>query len=318
MGGLKSKDHPTTPPPSPLQRKPWRELEWDTRDEMKDNLRNFKISTPDVKHLRILVYGPVGAGKSSFINSIDSIFQERLTSGAIAEACAGSSFTKIYNTHKIKDGGYESYLPFDFSDVMGLERGDQEGVQTKDLEKILEGHIKEGYMFNPLNSHPPEKDNDYKAPGLSDRIHCLVSVIPADSVLWCADGDKISDHAMRENDEAFIKKIKDVRAHASLMGIPQIVVLSKVDEACSKVQNDIKMIYRSKTIREKVKHCSHNVGVPEYCIFPVKNYHEENRLNKDMDVLLLTALKEILNFANDYVAKEKMRVMKREEDRNFH
>ncbi|XP_062391331.1 uncharacterized protein LOC134079129 [Sardina pilchardus] len=296
MGRSQSKEHPPpSPPSSPLLQKPWRELEWNKRDELIDHLRRFQISNPDVKHLRILVYGPVGAGKSSFINSIDSIFQGRMTSGAIAEACAGHSFTRIYKTHKIKDGEYGSHLPFVISDVMGLERGDSEGVQTKDLTKILKGHTKEGYVFYPP-PRLPEKDKDYnKAPGLSDRIHCLVSVIPADTLLWCADSSKISDHAMREKDEAFIQKMKDVRAYASMIGIPQIAILSKVDEACPEVQNDIKMIYRSKIIREKV----------------LKNYHEENRLNDDMDVLLLSALKEILNFANDHVAE-----MKREERHN--
>lgn len=41
------------------------------------------------------------------------------------------------------------------------------------------------------------------------------------------------------------------------------------------------------------------------CIFPVKNYHKEIDLNDEMDVLLLSALKHILNFANDYVAERK-------------
>lgn len=40
------------------------------------------------------------------------------------------------------------------------------------------------------------------------------------------------------------------------------------------------------------------------CIFPVKNYHEEIQLNNDVDVLLLSALSTILNFANDYVAEQ--------------
>ncbi|XP_076153674.1 interferon-induced protein 44-like [Alosa pseudoharengus] len=300
MGESQSKP---CPPPlsSTLLTEPWRKLDWKKRDEMIDHLRRFQISTPDVEHLRILIHGPVGAGKSSFINSIDSIFQDHMTSGAIAEACAGHSFTKIYKTHKIKDGGHGSHLPFVFCDVMGLERGDSEGVQIDDLIKILEGHIKEGYRFNPVHSCSQEEDKYNKDPSLSDKIHCLVSVIPADSLLWCADSRNISDHAMRENDKAFIKKIKDVRERASKMGIPQVVILSKVDEACPVVNKDIQKIYRSKTIREKMKHCSYNTGVPLNCIFPVKCYHEEIDLNKDMDVLLLSALKHILNQTYDHV-----------------
>ncbi|XP_076153666.1 interferon-induced protein 44-like [Alosa pseudoharengus] len=302
MGGSKSKELP--PAPSPLlQENHCKTLDWGTKDEMKEHLRRFQISIPDVKNLRILVYGPIGAGKSSFINSIDSIFQGRLTTGALADTLAGHSFTKMYKTHKIKDGQYGVYLNFVISDVMGLERGDSEGVQTDDIKNILAGRIKEGYVFNPAN---PCLEKEYnKDPSLSDKIHCLVSVIPADTLLWCADSSKISDHAMRETDKAFIKKIKDVRAHASMMGIPQVVILSKVDEACPEVNEDIKMIYNSRKIYERIKHCSFNLGVPEYCIFPVKNYHDENCLNNDMDVLLLSALTNILNFANDHVAEMK-------------
>ena len=37
------------------------------------------------------------------------------------------------------------------------------------------------------------------------------------------------------------------------------------------------------------------------CIFPVKNYHEENKLDGKMDSLILDALKNVVNFAEDYV-----------------
>lgn len=111
-----------------------------------------------------------------------------------------------------------------------------------------------------------------------------------------------------------------------------------MDEACEEVHNDIKMVYRSKFIRAKVSQgdtfcmpdviydllaksnhlysllcihtslqmleCCNRLGVPMNCIFPVKNYHEEIQLNNDMDVLILSALTTILNFANDYVAEQ--------------
>ena len=40
------------------------------------------------------------------------------------------------------------------------------------------------------------------------------------------------------------------------------------------------------------------------CIFPVKNYHEENSVNEKVDGLILDALHTIVDFANDYVIKQ--------------
>ena len=44
-----------------------------------------------------------------------------------------------------------------------------------------------------------------------------------------------------------------------------------------------------------------DVGIPMNCIFPVKNYKSEISLNNDTDILLLCALKNIINFGEDYV-----------------
>ncbi|XP_062391218.1 interferon-induced protein 44-like [Sardina pilchardus] len=254
---------------------------------MADLLRKFPISTPDVDKLRILVHGPVGAGKSSFINSIDSVFQGRMASMAIADAATDRSFTKTFQTHYIKNQKYGTSLPFALCDIMGLEAVNSEGVKTEDLIKVLQGHIENGFMFNPT-SPASEKDPGYKSsPTLKDRIHCLVSVIPANSISMMDDG--------------VIEKMKHVRAKAGLQGIPQVVVLTKVDETCPTVKKDIKLVYRSKKIREKMEVCSNRLGVPMNCIFPVKCYHEEIDLNDEVDVLLLSALTFILNFANDHV-----------------
>lgn len=62
-----------------------------------ENLDYVKSYQPRKKgvHLRILLHGPVGAGKSSFINSVDSILQGRITGRALTDhGTTGSSFTK--------------------------------------------------------------------------------------------------------------------------------------------------------------------------------------------------------------------------------
>ncbi|XP_063067221.1 interferon-induced protein 44-like [Engraulis encrasicolus] len=259
------------------------------RDQSKDQLRKIKPSCPTVRQLRILVHGPVGAGKSSFTNSIDSIFQGRMMAGAAVESAnADGSFTKRFQILNINDGQHESFLPFAFCDTMGLENEPEKGVVAEDLVKVLKGHIRDGYMFNPTKSCS-DKDQGYNSyPTLADRIHCMICVIPSTTI------------SMMEDD--IIKKMRSVRAKAADMRVPQVVVLTKIDMACQNVAKDLQLVYKSKTIRKRMEECSNRLGVPLNCIFPIKNYHEEIALKNDVDVLLLSAMNFILNFANDHLA----------------
>lgn len=51
----------------------------------------------------------------------------------------------------------------------------------------------------------------------------------------------------------------------------------------------------------KMEKCSIKLGVPVNCIFPVRNYHEEIELDEDMDVLLFRALKQMVDFGDDFL-----------------
>ncbi|KAL2100410.1 hypothetical protein ACEWY4_004804 [Coilia grayii] len=268
----------------------WRNVNWDitARNRMERELREFRLLIPDLKHLCILLHGPVGGGKSSFINSIDSVFQGQVSARALVATGAGASFTKKYKTHTFRNGN-SGYLPFVVNDIMGLEEASSAGTHPNDIISALKGHVKSNHKFNPV-SPLSVGDPDYNPnPTLSDRVHCLVSVVSMDAF------------TLMKADNKTIAKMQAVREAASDMDIPQAVVMTMVDKDTLVAEKGLRKIYSSKKIKQKMEMCSTKLGVPMNCIFPVKNYHEETELHLEMDCLILTALRQIVHFAHEYV-----------------
>ncbi|XP_026060432.1 interferon-induced protein 44-like [Carassius auratus] len=264
---------------------PWRNFSWGQKEALQQKLKNFSTSHEDVKDIKILVAGQIGAGKSSFINSVDSAFQGRITSRALVNAADGysHSFTRMLKGLSIRCG--KKTLPFIFKDIMGLEPEILAGSQTEDIINALYGHVKDGYKFNQEQALGHNDQHYISDPNLSDQCFCLVYVIAADTVQF--------------TDDRLIDKLRIIRQRISENGIPQVIVMTKVDEACPLVKNDLRKIYKSKKIKEKMEFCSAKVGVPMSHIFPVKNYHEEIDTNDDIDVMILKAIEQIVHIAND-------------------
>lgn len=76
--------------------------------------------------------------------------------------------------------------------------------------------------------------------------------------------------------------------------------MTKVDEACPLVAEDLKNVYRSVYIQKKARDLSESLGIPLSFVLPLKNYNEELELNQDTDILLLTAVEQMLNYADSF------------------
>ncbi|XP_056112486.1 interferon-induced protein 44-like isoform X4 [Rhinichthys klamathensis goyatoka] len=270
------------------EEKPWRNVLWtaERRDELMESIRNYKPMMPSVSRVRILMIGPVGAGKSSFFNSINSVFMGRMTSKAMSGS-AGTSLTTQFRTYPVKDGREGKPLPFVLCDTMGLEEQSGAGLDIDDISSILQGHVPDRYKFNPTTAFQPDEQKASRPASLQEKIHCVVYVI---------DATKISIMSSKLEE-----KLAAIRRKVNTLGIAQIVLMTKVDEACPLVEEDLQSIYASSYIKTKVQEVSSRLGVPVSCVLPVKNYSQELELELNCDVLLLTAIQQMLNFADDYL-----------------
>uniref|UniRef100_A0A3B1KEF2 TLDc domain-containing protein n=1 Tax=Astyanax mexicanus TaxID=7994 RepID=A0A3B1KEF2_ASTMX len=239
-----------------LMEKPWRSVPWnfERKKTLMDMITGWKHGVSSLKQARVLLVGPVGVGKSSFFNSINSVFKGYVSSQANT-GCAGTSLT---------------------TQVAGASAG----LDIDDFTSILRGHIQDKYQFNPSMPLQTESPSFCKEPGLKDKVHTVVYVLDSSKVKLLSD--------------KMIEKLAAFRRKANQMGVPQLVLLTKVDEACPSVAADLKTVYQSHSIYKTMQKVSTNLGVTLSAVVPVKNYSQDLELDIQTDILLLNVLIQML------------------------
>uniref|UniRef100_A0AAY3ZXE2 TLDc domain-containing protein n=1 Tax=Denticeps clupeoides TaxID=299321 RepID=A0AAY3ZXE2_9TELE len=219
--------------------KPWRNIDWSPgkRKELMESIKSWKPIITSVSKAQVLLVGPVGAGKSSFFNSLSSVFRGHVTSQAVTGS-AGTSVTTKFRTYPVMSDKSRKPLPLILCDTMGLEGDVNAGLDIGDITSILQGHVQDRYQFNPLVPLQEEAPGFRKAAYVKDKIHCLVYVIDSSKVKLLP--------------EKMLEKFAAIRRKANLLGIPQLVLLTKVDEACSLVAENLQKVYQSLYIEKMV------------------------------------------------------------------
>ncbi|XP_028995953.1 interferon-induced protein 44-like [Betta splendens] len=267
--------------------KPWRTIQWtaDRKQALRKFIQSYRPEIKTVHQARVLLVGQVGAGKSSFFNSINSAFRGNMTCQAIS-GTAGKSLTTQFRSYSIKAGKGGGAIPLILCDTMGLEESADLGIDVDDIINVCKGHVKDRYQFSPA---APLQENSLgyrKHVTLNDLISCVVYVV---------DTSKVSLLSQK-----MLEKFAAIRKRTNLLGIPQILLMTKVDEACPLVAKDLKNIYRSVYIQQMARRLSDSLGLPLSNVIPVKNYSGELELDQDTDILLLGAVEQMLNYSDSF------------------
>ncbi|XP_060070665.1 interferon-induced protein 44-like [Ylistrum balloti] len=270
-----------------LQR-PWvRNVEWNARfmKELKESIETYKpLPGLGLQQTRILMVGQVGSGKSSFFNTINSIFRGHI-SGQANAGSAEHSLTTTYRMYQVRDGYAGRPLNFRLCDTRGLE--EEQGLDDHEICYLLDGHVPDRFQFNPAVPLSPEVMGFVKGPGLGDRIHCVAFVVDSSTV------DVIS--------EKVLERIKNMQTKMNQRSIPQVVLLTKIDRICELVTDEISDVFVSPTVKECVDRVAMVMGLPRSHILPIKNYECEVELDQNVNILSLLCLRQVLHFSDDYL-----------------
>ncbi|XP_075994887.1 interferon-induced protein 44-like [Genypterus blacodes] len=192
-----------------------------------------------------------------------------------------------YKTYRFRKGSPKAFYSFVFNDIMGIESNADLGICVEDIKLAMMGHVKDGYEFKNGTALAKGSQSYNASPTLNDKVHVLVCVIPADKLALMTD--------------EVIGKMREVRLAARDLGIPQLAIVTKVDQACPKVRENIKNVHKSKLLKQKVEEVNAKLGLSVNRIFLVKNYQSEVSVNDDVDALILSTLRQMISYGEDYL-----------------
>lgn len=254
------------------------------RGKFLSTFRAYRPHADLVSEVRILLVGPVGSGKSSFVNSVKSSFQGRLTRQAIVGSDE-SSITKQYKVYSIKDEKSKETLPFMLCDSMGLEDEEEAGLCTDDIPHILKGCVPDRYQFNPREPIKLKHFTYAASPPLKDRIHCVAFVLDINSV------DMLSDK--------MVAKLKKIRKDVVDCGVGCVALLTNVSDYDEVLDDNLVNMTENMTSLNQVQNVRNMLNIPVANILMVSNYASERMLEPLKDVLIFAALQQMLRAADD-------------------
>ncbi|KAF7202583.1 interferon-induced protein 44-like isoform X1 [Nothobranchius furzeri] len=264
----------------------WRDVQWteEQKTTLMKTVSSYRPKCEEVPQARVLLLGPLHSGKSSFISSVQSLFNGRVSNRAMVGSFFPTSFTKKLQSFSIHTQKREENTGLVLCDIPGLGDGEVSGLTLHDILSVIKGHVPEGHKFSPGQPVVSETDGYVKSPSLKEKIHCVAFVV---------DASRITSYS-----KGLGSTFKQLREHISDLCVHQVALLTHVDKVCPKTARDVSEVYRSLSIKETMSKAGALLGMSTSYIVPVKNYSSELDLDVNTDVLLLSAVDHILNYAD--------------------
>ena len=299
-------------------------------DDMRTKILNYKLLTEKtifinsvntanfIDKSNIILFGPSGSGKSSFIKSLyRSLYNSQILPPEVMNKLiirgnyrneGTLNFTKLYLVVKTnKNTGIT------LCDTRGHFKMNQ--YEKEQFKIILEGNVKDGVKIEQKKERDPlslwefwKKDSelfpkeifDAKEPGINSVPHAVVFVF-----------DGSIDNVIQEEDIFFYKDLVNFSKNKGYQDIH--VVLTRIDLFEKMVNKRYKNLPKSeRNIKlnllkdEKIEKVIETLNVNRSNIHFIENYHgeeDDNRKenNLEIDYHILKALVDILNSSESYM-----------------
>jgi len=261
---------------------PWRRFggdpdPWavDVYEKLKNEIVKHELNEEaELDFFNVLLVGQISAGKSSFYNTIESVFSECVTMRADAGSVKQSLTTK-FRTYKVKPNDIEP-LRFRFCDTMGLST--ESGLTPEDFGTIMDGHVSDDTDLRKIKDLQVDVEAEKE-----DKMHCVVFIVAAPTIEFM--------------DEGVFEKFAKIREQGTNRNLNPVVILTRIDDVdveLNRDEGDIKQVFHSKTVRDLAVTVSEKFGVAQNMVFPVQNYSSEIEKELGIDILMLRALRQIL------------------------
>ena len=295
-------------------------------EDMRQKILNYKLLTEKtiyfsqspsskINQCNVILLGPSGSGKSSFIKSLyralynsPNLPPEAMNKLKIKDVHHNEgtlNFTKLHLVEETKDSS--GILLCDTRGHVNMNENEKEQFKI-----ILDGRVKDGVFIQQRNSRDPyalwefwKKSSELFPNEILNKEEPTLNSIPH-AVVFFFDGS--TDEVVQSEDNQFYKELVYLSKRKGYNNIQ--IVLSRIDVFENKFYDRNKNINQSEINMKlnkykdiQIERVIQSLGVSRSNIHFLENYHVEGQMNNsvEIDYHILKTMMDILNSAEIFI-----------------